>query len=119
VLSFYRVLVFTNCTSNVTINHQQKEKIGRAMISITTDFTFPFGYSKESDCISVELSCIEDSSGFTPPRDDIQIISEKTGKAVTFTFASCDYDTSHEDIMGFNYRSTDKSVKTTLLVIND
>lgn len=85
-------------------------------INYTTDFKDQFSYDRESDCIAVEISCLEN---FCAPGDDMRIISAKTGKEVVFTFDSCDWDGSHEDIMGWNYKSVDKAVKTKLLVIND
>lgn len=81
-----------------------------------TDFTFPFGYSKDSDTISVEISCLPHFGHY---RDNIIIKSKTTGREVTFKFVDCDYDASGEDVYGFNYVSIDPVINSKLLVIND
>jgi len=79
-----------------------------------TDFTFPFSYNKEGDCIAVEISCLPNFGDY---RRNVTIVSTKTGKEVEFRFVGT--DTDGEDIYGFNYVSCDPNIKTRLLIIND
>lgn len=89
-------------------------------IEYVTDFKDQFFYDKETDCISAEISSL--GMGFA--KDLVfTITSEKTGKSVDFHYASTDfYGGSEEEapeVGGWNFKATDPSIKTTLLIIND
>lgn len=79
-------------------------------MNYTTD---EFPYNKDSKCFSVYES---DLGGGMPK--EFTITNPKTNNKATFEFTHFDYDNSHEDIYGANYKCKEYP-SITALIIND